>query len=106
MAAPKRSKLPLVWVQSRGNRDGRPLYNYKQIEAMGYAGYIDAQIHIGISLHFMRKALMEIKRTGDYSGLTKEEWIDARQQIEDLCGLENYYIIEEQTVEKKKWGKR
>ena len=49
---------------------------------------------------------MEIKRTGDYSGLTAEEWIEARQQIEDLCGLEDYYAIEEQTVELKKWGKR
>jgi len=27
-----------------------------------------------------------------------------RQQIEDLCGLKDYYVIEEQTVEMKKWG--
>ena len=106
VAAPKKSKIPLVWVQSRGNRDGRPLYNNKQLEEMGYAGNIDAQIHIGIAFHYLRKAFMEIKRTGDYSGLTAEEWIEARQQIEDLCGLEDYYAIEEQTVELKKWGKR
>ena len=106
VAAPKKSKIPLVWVQSRGNRDGRPLYNNKQLEEMGYAGNIDAQIHIGIAVHYLRKAFMEIKRTGDYSGLTAEEWIEARQQIEDLCGLEDYYVIEEQTVELKKWGKR
>ena len=106
VAAPKKSKIPLVWVQSRGNRDGRPLYNNKQLEDMGYAGNIDAQIHIGIAFHYLRKAFMEIKRTGEYSGLTAEEWIEARQQIEDLCGLEDYYAIEEQTVELKKWGKR
>ena len=106
VAAPKKSKIPLVWVQSRGNRDGRPLYNNKQLEEMGYAGNIDAQIHIGIAFHYLRKAFMEIKRTGEYSGLTAEEWIEARQQIEDLCGLEDYYAIEEQTVELKKWGKR
>ena len=104
--APKKSKIPLIWVQSRGNRDGRPLYNNKQLKEMGYAGNIDAQIHIGIAFHYMRKAFMEIKRTGDYSGLTEEEWIETRQHIEDLCGLEDYYVIEEQTVEKKKWGKR
>jgi len=106
VTAPKKSKIPLIWVQSRGNRDGRPLYNNKQLEGMGYAGNIDAQIHIGITFHYLRKAFMEIERTGDYNGMTKEEWIETRQQIEDLCGLENYYAIEEQTVENKKWGKR
>jgi len=104
--APKKSKIPLVWVQSRGNRDSRPLYNNKQLETMGYIANIDAQIHIGITLYYMRKAFMELKRTGDYSGLTPEEWIETRQQIEDLCGLEDHYVIEEQTVEKEKWGKR
>lgn len=106
VAAPKESKIPLVWVQSRGNRDGRPLYNNTELEAMGYAGNIDAQIHIGIAFYHMRKAFMEIRRTGDYSGLTPEEWITTRQQIEDLCGLDDHYAIEEQTVENKKWGKR
>ena len=106
LAAPQKSKLPLIWVQSRGNRDGRPLYNNKQLREMGYIGCIDAQIHIGISYYYLEKALKEIKRTGDYSGLTEDQWVQTRQQIEDLCGLEAYYIVEEDTVEKKKWGKR
>ena len=49
---------------------------------------------------------MESKRTGDYSGLTNEEWIVTSQQIEDLCDLEDYYNIEEETVEMNRWGKR
>ncbi|MDF1590958.1 MAG: isocitrate lyase/PEP mutase family protein [Desulfobacterales bacterium] len=106
VAAPKKSKLPLIWVQSRGNRDGRPLYNLKQLQAMGYMGCIDAQIHIGISCYYLKQALTEIKRTGDYSGLTPDEWIQTRQEIEDLCGLEAHYAVEEDTVEKKKWGKK
>ena len=106
LAAAKKSKLPLVYVQSRGNRDGRPLYNIKQLQEMGYIGCIDAQIHIGISYYYLDKALREIKRTGDYSGLTEDQWIHTRQQIEDLCDLEDYYIVEEDTVERKKWGKR
>jgi hypothetical protein len=32
--------------------------------------------------------------------------VDARQQIEDLVGLEQFYAIEEETVEKNRWGKR
>jgi hypothetical protein len=34
------------------------------------------------------------------------ENVAARQQIEDLVGLEQFYEIEEATVEEKKWGKR
>lgn len=105
-AAPKKSKLPLIWVQSRGNRDGRPLYNNNQLREMGYTGCIDAQIHIGISYYFLEKALTEIKHTGDYSGLSEANWVRTRQQIEDLCDLEEHYVVEEDTVEKKKWGKR
>jgi len=104
--APRKSKIPLVWVQSRGNRDGRPLFNNRELEDMGYVGNIDAQIHIGIAFHYLRMAFKEIKRSGDYSELTNEEWVEIRQKIEDLCGLEDYYVIEEQTVEMKKWGKR
>ena len=38
--------------------------------------------------------------------MSLQENIDARQQIEDLVGLERFYEIEEATVEEKKWGKR
>ena len=106
LAAPRKSKLPLVYVQSRGNRDGRPLFNTKQLQEMGYIGCIDAQIHIGISYYYLDKALREIKRTGDYSELSEDQWVQTRQQIEDLCDLEESYIVEEDTVEEKKWGKR
>ncbi|MEX2642284.1 MAG: isocitrate lyase/phosphoenolpyruvate mutase family protein [Acetobacterales bacterium] len=106
VAAPKKSKIPLVWVQSRGNRDGRPLYSNQQLEEMGYIGCIDAQVHIGVAFHFFQQALKEIRKTGDYSGMSQEDWVAARQAIEDLCGLDEYYEVEEQTVEKKSWGKR
>ena len=51
-------------------------------------------------------ALKEVNDTGVYSGLSQDEAIDIRQQIEDIIGLEAYYAIEEETVEEKKWGKR
>jgi methylisocitrate lyase len=40
-AAPKLAKLPLVWVQSRGNRDGRPIYGLDRLKALGYRACID-----------------------------------------------------------------
>ena len=100
LSAPKDCKLPLVYVQSRGNRDQRPLYSNTQLQDMGYAGCIDAILSVGVQFHYMRKALLEIKKTGDYSGMSAQEWITARHDIETLIGLEEHYRIERETVEK------
>jgi methylisocitrate lyase len=97
---PKVAKVPMIYVQSRGNRDKRPLYSYSQLKDMGYAGCIDAIFAVGIQFHAMKKALEELKRTGDYTGMTQEEWVTARKQVEDIIGLEDYYKIEQATVEK------
>src|SRR6266852_5465087 len=53
-AAPRRASVPLVWVQSRGNRDGRPILPLGELEQMGYRGCIDAQILIGVALQAMK----------------------------------------------------
>lgn len=102
---PKLCKLPMVYVQSRGNRDGRPLYSFRQLEDMGYAGCIDAILAVGVQFHFMRKALSELRKTGDYTGMSEREFVIARKQVEDLIGLEDYYRIERKTVEKLRRGK-
>ena len=65
-----------------------------------YAGSIDAILSVGVQFHFMRKALLELRKTGDYTGIKTKDYITARKQIEDLIGLEEYYKIEEETVEK------
>lgn len=104
--AAKETRIPLVYVISRGNRDNRPLPNAAQLADMGYKAAIDALTYLLVSFHFAKKALEEIHRTGDYTGMTAQDNIDARQQIEDLVGLDEFYAIEEATVEEKKWGKR
>lgn len=104
--APKLSKIPLVYVISRGNRDNRPLPTGAQLADMGYKAAIDALTYVLVSFHFAKLALAEIKRTGSYSGLTAQQCVAARHEIETLVGLDQFYEIEEQTVEEKKWGKR
>ena len=104
--APKQSKIPLVYVISRGNRDGRPLPTGPQLADMGYKAAIDALTYLLASYHFGKAAYAEIKRNGAYTGMTAEQCTAARQEIETLVGLEQFYEIEEQTVEEKKWGKR
>jgi methylisocitrate lyase len=98
-AAPRLASVPLVWVQSRGNRDGRPILSLGDLKRMGYRGCIDAQILIGAALHGMKRALSEIIATGSYSGLSDGDFVAVRQEIEDLIGLDAYYRIEAETVE-------
>lgn len=104
--APKECKVPLVYVISRGNRDGRPLFTNQQLADMGYKIGLDAQILLMVAFHFADLALAELGEKGAYTGITKDEYVNRRQEIEDLIGLEEYYKIEEETVENKKWGKR
>ena len=99
--APKQSSIPLVYVISRGNRDGRPLPSAAQLADMGYKAAIDAMTYLLASFHFAKRAYQEIKRTGTYTGLNNEECVAARHEIETLVGLDEFYEIEEQTVEKK-----
>lgn len=98
--APKLCRIPLVYVQSRGNRDSRPLFSLPQLQDMGYAACVDAIFAVGIAYHFMRKAMEELKATGDYTGMTQAEFVAARKGVEDLIGLEEFYRIERETVEK------
>ena len=104
--APKQAKIPLVYVISRGNRDGRPLPTWPQLADMGYKAAIDALTYLLASFHFAKLAYAEIKRSGGYSGLTRGQCVKARHEIETLVGLDEFYAIEEQTVENRKWGKR
>ena len=100
--APKQAKIPLVYVISRGNRDGRPLPTGPQLADMGYKAAIDAMTYLLASFHFAKLAYGEIKRTGGYTGLSPKECVAARHEIETLVGLDEFYEIEEQTVEKKR----
>jgi 2-methylisocitrate lyase-like PEP mutase family enzyme len=98
-AAPRLASVPLVWVQSRGNRDGRPILPLRDLEAMGYRGCIDAQILLGAALHAMKRALAELIETGNYTGISDAEFTALRKEIEDLIGLDAYYRVEAETVE-------
>lgn len=98
-AAPRLSAVPLVWVQSRGNRDGRPILPLGDLKEMGYRACIDAQILLAVAVHFQKRALAEIVATGSYTGLADADFVALRKEIEDLIGLDAYYRIEAETVE-------
>ena len=89
-----------MWVQSRGNRDGRPIYGLDRLKAMGYRACIDAQLLLGVGVHFMKQALEEMQKSGDYTGIGNNQFTAVRKEIEDLIGLDDYYQVEAETVEK------
>jgi methylisocitrate lyase len=97
--APKVCRVPLVYVQSRGNRDGRPIFSRQELEQMGYIGCIEAQVVLCTAFHFLKKSLTELRETGNYKGITEADFVASRQQVEDLISLSEYYDIEAQTVE-------
>ena len=99
--APKVCRLPLVYVQSRGNRDGRPLFSRQDLQQMGYVACIEAQVVLCTAFHFLKRALAELRETGRYAGVSEPQFVAARQEIEDLIDLSKHYEIEAQTVEKR-----
>ncbi len=98
--APKVCQVPLVYVQSRGNRDGRPLFGREELRQMGYAACIDAQVVLATAFAAQRNMLAELRETGDFGGLSPSDLVQVRQEIEDLIGLDGYYEIEVETVER------
>jgi 2-methylisocitrate lyase-like PEP mutase family enzyme len=104
--ATRLAKVPLVYVRSLGNRDNRPVPSSKQLADMGYKACIDALLYLLVGFHHAKRALTELKETGEYSGLSMADCIAARHEIESLVGLDQFYEIEEQTVEERKWGER
>jgi 2-methylisocitrate lyase-like PEP mutase family enzyme len=99
--APRVCTVPLVYVQSRGNRDGRPLFSRTELEQMGYAACIDAQVVLAAAFAAQKAMLAELRATGDATGLSPADLVRVRQDIEDIIGLDGYYAIEAETVEQR-----
>ncbi|NYT23040.1 isocitrate lyase/PEP mutase family protein [Alcaligenaceae bacterium] len=97
--APKLSKLPLIYVQSLGNRDGRPLLTADELRSFGYAGCIEAQFVLCTAFHYVERAARQLLETGRFNDMTAEDYVVSRKRIEDLIGLEDFYQIEQDTVE-------
>jgi len=99
--APRVCRLPLVYVNARGTRDHRPILSRQDLQQMGYVAIIEAQVMMLPAVDAQQKMLKELRSTGDYTGLSHEESMQLRKDIEDLSGLEEFYEIEQQTVENR-----
>jgi hypothetical protein len=82
------AQVPLIYVQSLGNRDGRPTFSRQELQTMGYAGCIEAQFALLYAFTTMRKALQALAADGRYDAMDQAEYVAARQAIEDIIGLD------------------
>lgn len=97
--APRDVSGPIVYVNSWGNRVGRPVLSNQELEQLGYKMVIDAIGGVVATVKAVREAYGALRDRG-MTGLNFEEAIKVRQDIEDLIGMEDYYRIEEETVER------
>jgi len=99
--APCEVRTPLIYVNSEGNRLGRPIFGIGELEDMGYKMVNDAISAITVMFKSVKELFVRLKETG-HTGMDQEVFRKVRKEIEDTIGLEDYYRIEEKTVENQK----
>jgi methylisocitrate lyase len=98
--APAEVHAPLIYVNSEGNRLGRPIFAVGELETMGYKMVNDAISAITVMFKSVKELFLRLRETGR-TGMDQAILTGIRKEIEDTIGLEEYYRIEEQTVEHK-----
>jgi 2-methylisocitrate lyase-like PEP mutase family enzyme len=98
--APSEAIGPLYYVNSIGNRVGRPVLTRDMCEQFGYRFLTDA---VGTMLSLARAVEQYYRDCIQYGELRigAEDAIAIRKDIEDVIGLEEMYKVEEATTERK-----
>ena len=97
--APREIKGPVAYVNSEGNRLKRPVFSVREFEDMGYKmGTYPTQLLCPV-VQEMKRIVTNLKSNG-MSGLPPDKMIAWRKECEDLIGLDEYYKIESETVER------
>jgi len=97
--APREIRAPLIFVNSEGNRSGRPIFSIQELEDMGYKMANDAISAITVVFKSVRDLFLRLKSEGR-TGMDQKVFVQVRKELEDTIGLEEYYRIEEETVER------
>lgn len=97
---PKRIKAPLIYVNSPGNRVGRPLFTVDKVREMGYKMLSDATSVILAAAKSAKETLSNYLQNGEPPFETSK-YVDLRLELENAyLSLPSYYSIEEKTTEK------
>ena len=97
--APREIKGLLAYTNSEGNRFGRPLFSAQEFEDMGYKLSTYPTALLCPVTQELKRVITNLVTKGE-SGLPQDKMILWRKEVEDLIGLEEYYKIESDTVER------
>jgi methylisocitrate lyase len=97
--APKEINGPLAYTNSEGNKLRRPLFSVQEFEEVGYKLSTYPTALLCPVTQTLKRVITNLKTKG-VSGNDPEEMIPWRKEVEDLIGLEEYYRIESETVER------
>ncbi|MSP97354.1 MAG: methylisocitrate lyase [Betaproteobacteria bacterium] len=97
--APREVKGLLAYTNSEGNRFGRPLFTAQEFEDMGYKLSTYPTALLCPVTQELKRVITNLTTKGE-SGLPQDKMILWRKEVEDLIGLEEYYKIESDTVER------
>jgi methylisocitrate lyase len=92
------SGVPLVYVNSTGNDQGRGVYPASQLEAWGWAVVYDSISVTNVMFNAVKSFLSTLQSTGD-PGLDPVSTQRIRKDVERTIGLEELYELEAETVE-------
>jgi 2-methylisocitrate lyase-like PEP mutase family enzyme len=98
--APRMCRLPLVYVIAHGTRDNRPMFSRQELIDMGYAVGLDPHICMLTAFNAVKPMLAELREKGEFKGISEQQFVTLRKDIEDLQGIEEFCQIEMETVRK------
>ena len=101
--APSQINGPVVYVNSWGNRVGRPVLSADEAKSYGYRILIDAQAALLAAAGAARDTYRMLANSGR-SFDDPRHGVQLRRDLEELIGLEQLYALEEKTVESKSKG--
>ena len=94
------SGIPLMFVNSEGDRRGRPIFSAPELQELGYKIAAFPLTLTNAAIASVRDVLVELRDKG-FVDVDHEERIATRKFIEDAIGLEEAYALEEATVENR-----
>ena len=96
---PKEVQAPTIYVNSPGNRLGRPLLSWTELEEMGYKMALDSTT-VAIAAARAVRDTLETYLRDERPPERHEVAVEMREWIETLIGLPEYYRIEAETTER------
>lgn len=90
--------VPLEYVNSSGNRLGRGIYPVDELGSWGWKVVGDAITAVNVYAMALQEAFSRLRDTGS-TGRCEDQMREVRKGIEAAMRMEDYYKIEEETVE-------